>query len=348
MPTSRAEPLTGPRRGRRRIVAPGPWIAFGALALRPLPSIRLHAIRLVELIPMPCWMRNSSGCVLIALGLLVRLARQRHLPARWDAVPAMAADRAIIAAHDIYGRTRNPMYQGFLILVLGIAVLLRSDWDDADADARRHAGALRRGAARGELSRAHASAKAIATTWPRCRGTAGRFRGLCSRPLEAVEPLGIVDQDALAHRFVRHPDRDLIDQIAVVRHRRLQQHMRPVRAPHQAVGRGGDQRVRERRDVVIGRLSREVRYGADSFAQPRPDLSRRISAWKPGALTPLRGSGRPMWSITTSVGEACRARCRGRDDPRCRAGTARASRSPSRARRACAPPRTTARSWRCG
>ena len=52
----------------------------------------------------------------------------------------------------------------------------------------------------------------------------------------------------------------------------------------------------------------EVRYGADSFAQPRPDWSRRISAWKPGAPTPFFGSGRPMWSITTSVGKLPRKR----------------------------------------
>ena len=86
-------------------------------------------------------------------------------------------------------------------------------------------------------------------------------------PLEAVEPLGVVHQDALARRLVRHPDRDLIDQVAVVRHRRLQQHVRPVRAPHQAVGRGGDQRVRERRDVVVGRLA-AARCGTAPTAWP--------------------------------------------------------------------------------
>ena len=33
-----------------------------------------------------------------------------------------------IASADIYGRTRNPMYQGFFIMGPGIAVVLRSDW----------------------------------------------------------------------------------------------------------------------------------------------------------------------------------------------------------------------------
>ena len=34
-----------------------------------------------------------------------------------------------------------------------------------------------------------------------------------------------------------------------------------------------------------------MRYGADILAQPRPDLSRRISAWKPGALMPFARIG---------------------------------------------------------
>jgi protein-S-isoprenylcysteine O-methyltransferase Ste14 len=33
-----------------------------------------------------------------------------------------------IATAGIYGRTRNPMYQGFFIMGLGIAVVMRSDW----------------------------------------------------------------------------------------------------------------------------------------------------------------------------------------------------------------------------
>ena len=68
---------------------------------------------------------------------------------------------------------------------------------------------------------------------------------------------GLAGANEIAHRlmrFVRHPDRDLIDQIAVVRHRCLQQHMRPVRTPHQAIGRRADEHMGERRDVAVRRL----------------------------------------------------------------------------------------------
>jgi salicylate hydroxylase len=107
-----------------------------------------------------------------------------------------------------------------------------------------------------------------------------------SWPFESVKPLGVVDQDALAHSLVRHPDRDLVDQIAVVRHGLVQQHVRPVRAPHQPVGRGGDQRLRERRHVGIGRLvarsavgRRQLGEAATGLEQPDQCLeARRVHA----------------------------------------------------------------------
>src|SRR6478672_10026337 len=119
---SRAEPLRI-RDEVPPIVAPGPWIAFGALAFG-IAFDTLHAIRLIGF--MPRWMRNSVGLVLIALGLWYVV--RANIIFRREKTPFQPwRPTRIIAARDIYGYSRNPMYQGFIILVLGIGVLLRSD-----------------------------------------------------------------------------------------------------------------------------------------------------------------------------------------------------------------------------
>ena len=105
------------------IIAPGPWIAFGALGLG-FAFDALHAFRLLAHVP--AWCRNSAALLLVALGLwyvfranvIFRRAGTPFQPWR---------PTRTIAAQDIYARTRNPMYQGFLLLVLGIAVVFRSD-----------------------------------------------------------------------------------------------------------------------------------------------------------------------------------------------------------------------------
>jgi protein-S-isoprenylcysteine O-methyltransferase Ste14 len=47
-------------------------------------------------------------------------------PGPWIAFQPWRPTRTI-AAQDIYAHTRNPMYQGFMLLALGLAVVLRSD-----------------------------------------------------------------------------------------------------------------------------------------------------------------------------------------------------------------------------
>jgi protein-S-isoprenylcysteine O-methyltransferase Ste14 len=121
-----AAPAEQPRLARDEVpslVAPGAWIAFGALAFG-LAFDTLHAFRV--LVHVPVWIRGVAALVLIALG-------------SWHIFRATATFRRsgtpfepwrptrIIAAQDIYARTRNPMVQGFLVVVLGIAVLLGSD-----------------------------------------------------------------------------------------------------------------------------------------------------------------------------------------------------------------------------
>ena len=106
------------------IIAPGPWIAFTALGLG-LAFDMLNAFRVIGYIPGLA--RKVIALALIALGgwfilranVIFRRAETPFQPWR---------PTRIIAAQDIYAHTRNPMYQGFLILVLGLGVLLRSDW----------------------------------------------------------------------------------------------------------------------------------------------------------------------------------------------------------------------------
>jgi protein-S-isoprenylcysteine O-methyltransferase Ste14 len=106
------------------IIAPGPWIAFGALALG-LAFDASHMFRVVAHVP---WaIRISAALLLIAIGCWCIL-RANVVFHRMETPFQPWRPTRIIAARDIYARTRNPMYQGFLILVLGLAVLLRSDW----------------------------------------------------------------------------------------------------------------------------------------------------------------------------------------------------------------------------
>ena len=69
------------------------------------------------------WIRNVAALLLIALACWYIF--RANIIFRRSGTPFQPwRPTRIIAAQDIYGRTRNPMYQGFFILVLGIAVLL--------------------------------------------------------------------------------------------------------------------------------------------------------------------------------------------------------------------------------
>jgi len=106
------------------IIAPGPWIAFGALALG-IAFDQVH--RFNALSQIPAWLRDIVAFAAIAYGgwliwranVIFHRARTAFQPWR---------PTRTIAAVGVYARTRNPMYQGFVLLVLGIAVLFRFDW----------------------------------------------------------------------------------------------------------------------------------------------------------------------------------------------------------------------------
>jgi protein-S-isoprenylcysteine O-methyltransferase Ste14 len=105
------------------IIAPGPVIAFGALLLG-LAFDRLHLPRVIN--EVPSVIRGVVAVPLISWGLWYNL--RANLIFRCTNTPFLPwQPTRVIAAKDIYARTRNPMYQGFFIIALGIAVLFRID-----------------------------------------------------------------------------------------------------------------------------------------------------------------------------------------------------------------------------
>jgi protein-S-isoprenylcysteine O-methyltransferase Ste14 len=121
-PTPAPDP--GSPRDRPSIVAPGPALTFGAVIAGVILD-QFFWIGVVGSIERG-W-RVVIALLLMALGgwFIWRanvIFRDTGTPFQpW--LPTTA-----LAMSDIYGETRNPMYQGFLILSAGVAVLLRSDW----------------------------------------------------------------------------------------------------------------------------------------------------------------------------------------------------------------------------
>ena len=105
------------------IIAPGPLIAFAAPILG-LAFDQLHPLRIINQVPST--IRDIVALLLILWGLWYNLranlvfwrANTPFLP--WQPTRA-------VAANDIYACTRNPMYQGFFIIALSIAVVFRID-----------------------------------------------------------------------------------------------------------------------------------------------------------------------------------------------------------------------------
>jgi protein-S-isoprenylcysteine O-methyltransferase Ste14 len=105
------------------IIAPGPLIAVGALLLG-LAFDRLQLPRVINQVPST--IRDIVAALLISWGLWYNL--RANLVFRRTNTPFLPwRPTRAVAARDIYARTRNPMYQGFFIIALGIAVLFRID-----------------------------------------------------------------------------------------------------------------------------------------------------------------------------------------------------------------------------
>jgi protein-S-isoprenylcysteine O-methyltransferase Ste14 len=105
------------------IIAPGPLIAFGALLLG-LAFDRLNLPRVINQVPST--IRDVVALILVSWGLWYNL--RANLVFRRTNTPFLPWQPSrVVAAKDIYARTRNPMYQGFFLIVLGIAVVFRID-----------------------------------------------------------------------------------------------------------------------------------------------------------------------------------------------------------------------------
>ena len=106
------------------ILAPGPWLMFGALACGHALDM-IWQIGMIGIVPRPY--RVAIALLLGTLGGWL-VFRANVIFRRLGTAFEPWRPTSKIASADIYGRTRNPMYQGFFIMGLGIAVVLRSDW----------------------------------------------------------------------------------------------------------------------------------------------------------------------------------------------------------------------------
>lgn len=122
--TATATPAGSAANDTPGIIAPGPWLAFGALGLG-LAFEQLHKFYLISQIPSA--LRDIIALLLIPYGgwLIWRANVVFHRAG--TAFQPWRPTRTI-AAVGVYSRTRNPMYQGFILLALGLAVLFRLDW----------------------------------------------------------------------------------------------------------------------------------------------------------------------------------------------------------------------------
>ena len=106
------------------IVAPAPWLMFGSVACGHALD-KVWWIGVVKHIPMP--LRATIAILLGVLGCWV-VFQANLVFHRMGTAFQPWRPTSTIASSGIYGRTRNPMYQGFFIMGPGIAIVLRSDW----------------------------------------------------------------------------------------------------------------------------------------------------------------------------------------------------------------------------
>lgn len=85
--------------------------------------VALHFLLPIRfVVPVP-W--NVLGLIPLLVGVWVNLAADRELKKASTTVKPFEESAALVQT-GVYHRTRNPMYVGFVAIVLGIAVMLRS------------------------------------------------------------------------------------------------------------------------------------------------------------------------------------------------------------------------------
>ena len=107
------------------IVAPGPWLMFGSLFCGHALDLLVGRLGIIGLIHRPyrvaltLLLAAAGGWLVFRANVIFRRTGTAFEP--WKPTSK-------IAAADIYGQTRNPMYQGFFIMGVSIALVMRSDW----------------------------------------------------------------------------------------------------------------------------------------------------------------------------------------------------------------------------
>jgi protein-S-isoprenylcysteine O-methyltransferase Ste14 len=107
------------------VICPAPLLTFGSLIVGllleyfvSLEMLRAHVGRLLRFV---------VAAILILIGLWLLWVGNAVLRRIGTAVLPWKPSR-VLAKTGIYSETRNPIYQGFVVLVLGLAILFRSDW----------------------------------------------------------------------------------------------------------------------------------------------------------------------------------------------------------------------------
>jgi protein-S-isoprenylcysteine O-methyltransferase Ste14 len=106
------------------VIAPAPGIFVSTLVAGILVDT-FARIGVIGSIPRP--LRASIAISLILIGVFI-LARGIQYFRRIKTTILPYFPSSVLAVGNIYSRTRNPMYQGMVTLVLGFGVLMRSDW----------------------------------------------------------------------------------------------------------------------------------------------------------------------------------------------------------------------------
>jgi protein-S-isoprenylcysteine O-methyltransferase Ste14 len=107
------------------VIAPPPLIALAVIVLGLLLDWLMPAYLLMLLLSMA--ERIVFGAILIAAGLaLVSSARRAFVSAGTNVEPWKPSIALVTGG--IFGRLRNPMYVGGLLVLAGLSILLASDW----------------------------------------------------------------------------------------------------------------------------------------------------------------------------------------------------------------------------
>jgi len=93
------------------------------LLIAMIVMVAMNFLFPVAMIIPPLW--NLLGILLVILGILIDLAADRQFHRASTTVKPFEESNALVT-DGIFRITRNPMYLGFVIVLIGIAILLRS------------------------------------------------------------------------------------------------------------------------------------------------------------------------------------------------------------------------------